>query len=135
MTSEVMSSPRAGATLSNVHSEELPPVGKQLRHWRTTRGLSQLALAEMAEVSTRHLSFIETGKSSVVENITHDLAARYDPIVIVATNEHALLTVQQLLHRAELLLPQRITILLRDAGLKESTAFQVKGDKADPRAA
>lgn len=61
-----------------VQSEELPPVGKQLRHWRTTRGLSQLALAEMAEVSTRHLSFIETGKSSPSREMVLVLASALD---------------------------------------------------------
>lgn len=39
-------------------------VGGLVRQWRQLRGLSQLALADRAEVSTRHLSFVETGKSS-----------------------------------------------------------------------
>jgi transcriptional regulator with XRE-family HTH domain len=34
-----------------------------LRHWRTRRGLSQLDLAVASEVSTRHLSFLETGRA------------------------------------------------------------------------
>jgi transcriptional regulator with XRE-family HTH domain len=38
-------------------------VGRLLRQWRTTRGLSQLDLALRAGFSTRHLSFIETGRS------------------------------------------------------------------------
>ncbi|UGT43953.1 helix-turn-helix transcriptional regulator [Nocardia yamanashiensis] len=37
--------------------------GDLLRHWRTTRRLSQLELAGRAETSTRHLSFIETGRA------------------------------------------------------------------------
>lgn len=37
--------------------------GEQLRHWRTTRRYSQLALATAADVSSRHLSYLETGKS------------------------------------------------------------------------
>ena len=40
-----------------------PPVGFQLRQWRERRRLSQLELASQAEVSTRHLSFLETGRS------------------------------------------------------------------------
>jgi transcriptional regulator with XRE-family HTH domain len=40
-----------------------PPVGLQLRHWREHRRLSQLELASQADVSTRHLSFVETGRS------------------------------------------------------------------------
>lgn len=37
--------------------------GPELRRWRETRRLSQLALAGSAEVSQRHLSYLETGKS------------------------------------------------------------------------
>jgi transcriptional regulator with XRE-family HTH domain len=40
-----------------------PPVGFQLRQWRERRRLSQLELASQADVSTRHLSFVETGRS------------------------------------------------------------------------
>ncbi|MDT7581697.1 MAG: hypothetical protein QOK35_2961, partial [Pseudonocardiales bacterium] len=38
-------------------------VGQLLRQWRRRRGLSQLALAVAADVSARHLSFVETGRS------------------------------------------------------------------------
>lgn len=38
--------------------------GDLLRGWRKARGLSQLALAEQADVSTRHLSFLETGRAA-----------------------------------------------------------------------
>jgi transcriptional regulator with XRE-family HTH domain len=34
-----------------------------LRHWRTLRGLSQLDLALAADVSARHVSFLETGRA------------------------------------------------------------------------
>jgi transcriptional regulator with XRE-family HTH domain len=37
--------------------------GEQLRDWRQRRRMSQLDLAGEAEISTRHLSFIETGRS------------------------------------------------------------------------
>jgi transcriptional regulator with XRE-family HTH domain len=37
--------------------------GSELRQWREVRRLSQLALSAEAEVSQRHLSFLETGKS------------------------------------------------------------------------
>jgi len=36
-------------------------VGPLLRGWRERRRLSQLDLSLRAEVSTRHLSFVETG--------------------------------------------------------------------------
>lgn len=39
------------------------PIGAQLRGWRERKRLSQMDLALRAEVSTRHLSFIETGRS------------------------------------------------------------------------
>lgn len=35
-----------------------------LKHWRGQRGLSQLDLAVAADVSSRHISFLETGRSS-----------------------------------------------------------------------
>ncbi len=38
-------------------------VGAMIRRWRTTHGLSQMELALAAGVSTRHLSFLETGKA------------------------------------------------------------------------
>src|SRR4051794_16246319 len=39
-------------------------VGPLIRRWRAARGLSQLALSAESAVSLRHLSFIETGRSS-----------------------------------------------------------------------
>jgi transcriptional regulator with XRE-family HTH domain len=39
------------------------PVGVLLRGWRERRRLSQLELSIQAEISTRHLSFVETGRS------------------------------------------------------------------------
>ncbi|MEU4450739.1 helix-turn-helix transcriptional regulator [Nocardioides sp. NPDC023903] len=38
-------------------------VGSELRRWRELRSLSQLALATQAEVSTRHVSYVENGRS------------------------------------------------------------------------
>lgn len=40
-----------------------PTIGALLRHWRRARQLSQLALATQAEVSSRHLCFVETGRA------------------------------------------------------------------------
>lgn len=39
------------------------PVGQLLREWRTRRRMSQLDLACEADISTRHVSFLETGRS------------------------------------------------------------------------
>ena len=38
-------------------------VGILLRQWRERRRMSQLALSIDAEISSRHLSFVETGRS------------------------------------------------------------------------
>jgi transcriptional regulator with XRE-family HTH domain len=40
-----------------------PPVGDLLRAWRRRRSLSQLELALDADVSSRHVSFLETGRA------------------------------------------------------------------------
>src|SRR3954465_8172325 len=39
------------------------PIGELLRDWRQRRRLSQLDLALEVEISTRHLSFVETGRA------------------------------------------------------------------------
>src|SRR5262252_5861006 len=45
-------------------AKTLRSIGDLLREWRQRRHLSQLALACEAEISTRHLSFLETGRSA-----------------------------------------------------------------------
>jgi transcriptional regulator with XRE-family HTH domain len=40
-----------------------PGVGRLLRQWRAQRGLSQLDLSGEAGISSRHLSFVETGRA------------------------------------------------------------------------
>lgn len=40
-----------------------PPAGELIRHWRGQRHLTQQQLSIRCGVSTRHLSFIETGRS------------------------------------------------------------------------
>jgi transcriptional regulator with XRE-family HTH domain len=40
-----------------------PPVGTLLREWRQRRRLTQLDLALDADISPRHLSFVETGRA------------------------------------------------------------------------
>jgi len=40
------------------------PIGTLIKHWRERRRMSQLLLANEAEISSRHLSFIETGRAS-----------------------------------------------------------------------
>jgi transcriptional regulator with XRE-family HTH domain len=48
---------------STVKKPRASPVGQLIKQWRERRRLSQLSLAVDAEISTRHLSFIETGRS------------------------------------------------------------------------
>jgi transcriptional regulator with XRE-family HTH domain len=55
-----------------------PPIGGQLREWRQRRRLSQLALACDAEISTKHLSFVETGRSLPSRDMILHLAERLD---------------------------------------------------------
>ena len=53
-------------------------VGRLVRAWRQSRGLSQLALSLEAGISTRHLSFIETGRSSPSREMVLNLARHLD---------------------------------------------------------
>jgi transcriptional regulator with XRE-family HTH domain len=55
-----------------------PSVGELLRGWRERRRLSQLDLALQAEVSTRHLSFVETGRASPSRDMVLHLADQLD---------------------------------------------------------
>jgi transcriptional regulator with XRE-family HTH domain len=54
------------------------PFGEHLRHWRQRRRMSQLDLANEAEISTRHLSFVETGRSAPSREMVLRLAERLD---------------------------------------------------------
>jgi transcriptional regulator with XRE-family HTH domain len=56
----------------------LPPVGELLRWWRERRRLSQLSLAVEARISTRHLSFVETGRSAPSREMVLKLAEHLD---------------------------------------------------------
>jgi transcriptional regulator with XRE-family HTH domain len=55
-----------------------PSFGRLLRHWRQARGLSQLALALEAEVSSRHVSFLETGRTQPSRDMVERLGAVLD---------------------------------------------------------
>ncbi|WP_068163351.1 helix-turn-helix domain-containing protein [Rhodococcus phenolicus] len=52
--------------------------GALLRHWRERRGLSQLALANLAGVSARHVSFVETGRSKPSRRMLLELSDHLD---------------------------------------------------------
>ena len=51
---------------------------ERLRWWRARRGFSQLALAGEAEVSQRHLSFLELGRARPSREMVLRLAAALD---------------------------------------------------------
>jgi transcriptional regulator with XRE-family HTH domain len=57
-----------------------PPrtVGDLLRQWRHRRRMSQLDLAAAADVSARHLSFVETGRSRPSRELVLHLAEHLD---------------------------------------------------------
>jgi len=55
-----------------------PTVGKLIREWRTRRNLSQMALASDSAVSTRYLSFIETGRARPSREMVLHLAEQLD---------------------------------------------------------
>jgi transcriptional regulator with XRE-family HTH domain len=52
--------------------------GTVLRRWRTARGMSQLTLATEAGISTRHLSFLETGRAQPSREMVQLLAGMLD---------------------------------------------------------
>jgi transcriptional regulator with XRE-family HTH domain len=53
-------------------------IGEHLREWRQRRHLSQLDLAGEADISARHLSFVETGRSAPSREMVLKLAERLD---------------------------------------------------------
>lgn len=64
------------------------PFGRALRHWRRLRGVSQLDLAGAAATTTRHLSFLETGRSRPSREMVERLA---DALVVPLRERNRLL--------------------------------------------
>ena len=58
--------------------ENIRPIGDHLREWRQRRRLSQLDLALEAEISTKHLSFLETGRAQPSREMVLKLAEQLD---------------------------------------------------------
>ena len=71
---------------SNARTDPARPVhiGDHLREWRQRRHLSQLDLAGDAEISARHLSFVETGRAAPSREMVLKLAERLDVHVALA---------------------------------------------------
>jgi transcriptional regulator with XRE-family HTH domain len=59
-------------------TEAAATVGDLVRSWREQRKLSQLALAADAEISQKHLSFIESGRSAPSREMVLHLAEQLD---------------------------------------------------------
>jgi transcriptional regulator with XRE-family HTH domain len=59
-------------------AHEPQTAGELIRFWRTQRRLSQLELSLDANVSTKHLSFVETGRSHPSRQLLVHLAQRLD---------------------------------------------------------
>lgn len=68
--------PASAIIVSMMHTAR--PVGDFLREWRQRRRMSQLDLALEAEISTRHLSFMETGRAAPSREMVLRLADRLD---------------------------------------------------------
>jgi transcriptional regulator with XRE-family HTH domain len=59
-------------------SQAITSVGELVRSWREQRHLSQLDLASEAEISQKHLSFIESGRSAPSREMVLRLAEHLD---------------------------------------------------------
>jgi transcriptional regulator with XRE-family HTH domain len=64
--------------MTSLATSQQAGVGDLLRQWRQRRRLSQLELAVEAEISTRHLSFVENGRSVPSRSMLMRLADRLD---------------------------------------------------------
>src|SRR3954469_17036517 len=63
----------------SVQTEKEPQeVGELIRFWRTQRRLTQMELALDANLSTKHLSFVETGRSNPSRQLLVPLAQQLD---------------------------------------------------------
>ncbi len=73
-----MNTAHSPARSAPAHRSAPRPFGEHLKHWRQHRRLSQLDLAHEAQISTRHLSFVETGRSVPSREMVLRLAERLD---------------------------------------------------------
>jgi transcriptional regulator with XRE-family HTH domain len=70
------------------HAAAPPAIGALLQYWRKTRNLSQLALANEAAVSPRHVCFLETGRAKPSREMVLHLA---DTLSVPLRERNALL--------------------------------------------
>jgi transcriptional regulator with XRE-family HTH domain len=67
-------SPSGGYAAAMAASDTVVGLGDLLREWRARRNVSQLELSLDAEISARHLSFVETGRSKPSRELVARLA-------------------------------------------------------------
>src|SRR5262249_52465028 len=65
-------------TLLGFPEGAVPAYGRMLRQWRTRARMSQLSPAIEAGISTRHLSFLETGRAQPSREMLQLLAGMLD---------------------------------------------------------
>jgi transcriptional regulator with XRE-family HTH domain len=87
-------------------------VGRLLQHWRRVRRMSQLDLAVEAQVTPRHVSFVESGRARPSREMVLALAGALDV---------------PLRERNQLLLAAGYAPLYRETGVEEPAMAQVRG--------
>ena len=88
------------------------PVGRLLQHWRRVRRMSQLDLAVEAQVTPRHVSFVESGRARPSREMVLALAGALDV---------------PLRERNQLLLAAGYAPLHRETGVEEPAMAQIRG--------
>jgi transcriptional regulator with XRE-family HTH domain len=78
----------AGMAYARAATDSTAPLGSLLQYWRGVRNLSQLALAHEANVSPRHVCFIETGRAKPSRDMVLLLA---DTLAVPLRERNALL--------------------------------------------
>ena len=73
-----MARPPTAATVARMSEREPQTAGELIRFWRTNRRMSQLELSLEANVSTKHLSFVENGRSKPSRQLLIHLAQQLD---------------------------------------------------------
>ncbi|MBV1859599.1 MAG: helix-turn-helix transcriptional regulator [Nannocystaceae bacterium] len=104
---------REPASVSEFNTAPLatPSFGALLRGWRQRRRFTQLSLAQEAEVSTRHLSYLENGRAKPSREMVAVLSSVLDV---------------PLLHRNEMLLSAGLAPQYPSTELDDSTARHVR---------
>lgn len=78
MTSEVIAGPARAGQAEPMTAVPRDPVGTLIRRWRLRRRRSQLDVSIAAELSTRHLSYLETGRAQPSRDMIGRLCEELD---------------------------------------------------------